>query len=100
GRPVPTEESIVSVDPGDYATLVCRAGRAGDADAERAIAVADDAWLAGRATSWRDRAAVLFRAAAIMRRRRAALAALEVFEAGKPPRAADADDCGAIDFCE
>src|SRR5207237_4346151 len=50
--------------------------------------------------SWRDRAAVLFRAAAIMRRRRAALAALEVFEAGKPPREADADVCEAIDFCE
>ena len=100
GRPVPTEESIVSVDPGDFATLVCRAGRASAADAERAIAVAVDAWLAWRATSWRDRAAVLFRAAAIMRRRRAALAALEVFEAGKPPRDADADVCEAIDFCE
>ena len=55
---------------------------------------------AWRATPWRERAAVLFRAAAIMRRRRAELAALEVFEAGKPQPEADADVCEAIDFCE
>jgi RHH-type proline utilization regulon transcriptional repressor/proline dehydrogenase/delta 1-pyrroline-5-carboxylate dehydrogenase len=35
-----------------------------------------------------------------MRRRRAELAALEVFEAGKPWVQADADVCEAIDFCE
>jgi RHH-type proline utilization regulon transcriptional repressor/proline dehydrogenase/delta 1-pyrroline-5-carboxylate dehydrogenase len=35
-----------------------------------------------------------------MRERRAALAALEVFEAGKPWSDADADVCEAIDFCE
>ena len=100
GRRVPTGESIVSVDPGNFASIVCRAGRAGAAEAERAIAVAADAWSAWRVVSWQDRAGVLFRAAAIMRRRRAALAALEVFEAGKPQKEADADVCEAIDFCE
>jgi RHH-type proline utilization regulon transcriptional repressor/proline dehydrogenase/delta 1-pyrroline-5-carboxylate dehydrogenase len=35
-----------------------------------------------------------------MRARRDELAALEVFEAGKPWREADADVCEAIDFCE
>ena len=50
--------------------------------------------------SARQRAAVLFRAAEWMRRRRNELAALEVFEAGKPWRDADADVCEAIDFCE
>ena len=43
---------------------------------------------------------VLFRAAAWMRDRRDELAALEVFEAGKPWAQADADVCEAIDFCE
>jgi RHH-type proline utilization regulon transcriptional repressor/proline dehydrogenase/delta 1-pyrroline-5-carboxylate dehydrogenase len=43
---------------------------------------------------------VLFRAAAWIRERRDRLAALEVFEAGKPWREADADVCEAIDFCE
>ena len=35
-----------------------------------------------------------------MRARRRDLAALEVFEAGKPWKEADADVCEAIDFCE
>jgi RHH-type transcriptional regulator, proline utilization regulon repressor / proline dehydrogenase / delta 1-pyrroline-5-carboxylate dehydrogenase len=43
---------------------------------------------------------VLFRAADWMRQRRTSLAALEVFEAGKPWRDADADVCEAVDFCE
>jgi RHH-type proline utilization regulon transcriptional repressor/proline dehydrogenase/delta 1-pyrroline-5-carboxylate dehydrogenase len=47
-----------------------------------------------------DRAAVLFGAAADLRKRRHELAALEVFEAGKPWAEADADVCEAIDFCE
>jgi RHH-type proline utilization regulon transcriptional repressor/proline dehydrogenase/delta 1-pyrroline-5-carboxylate dehydrogenase len=43
---------------------------------------------------------VLFRAAEWMRTRRYELAALEVYEAGKPWAEADADVCEAIDFCE
>ncbi|MBA2279845.1 MAG: aldehyde dehydrogenase family protein, partial [Acidimicrobiia bacterium] len=52
------------------------------------------------ATPVAERAAVLFRAAAWLRDRRAEVAALEVFEAGKPWDQADADVCEAIDFCE
>ena len=43
---------------------------------------------------------MLFRAAEWMRARRHDLAALEVFEAGKPWKDADADVCEAIDFLE
>jgi RHH-type proline utilization regulon transcriptional repressor/proline dehydrogenase/delta 1-pyrroline-5-carboxylate dehydrogenase len=43
---------------------------------------------------------VLFRAADRLRRTRVELAALEVFEAGKPWDQAYADVCEAIDFCE
>jgi RHH-type proline utilization regulon transcriptional repressor/proline dehydrogenase/delta 1-pyrroline-5-carboxylate dehydrogenase len=100
GRPVASGQGIVSVDPGDVGTVVCRSGRARPDDAVRAIDIAARAWPAWRATPWRDRAAVLFRAAAIMRVRRDELAALEVFEAGKPIPEADADVCEAIDFCE
>src|SRR5206468_2296261 len=77
-----------------------RSGRAGPDEAVRALAAAERAWPAWRTTPWAGRAAVLFRAAAIMRRRRAELAALDVFEAGKPVVEADADVCEAIDFCE
>jgi RHH-type proline utilization regulon transcriptional repressor/proline dehydrogenase/delta 1-pyrroline-5-carboxylate dehydrogenase len=100
GRPVRTADEIVSVDPGAPATVVCRAGRAGPAEAEQAIDAALAAWPAWRSTSWAARAAVLFRAAAIMRARRGELAALALFEAGKPQQEADADVCEAIDFCE
>jgi RHH-type proline utilization regulon transcriptional repressor/proline dehydrogenase/delta 1-pyrroline-5-carboxylate dehydrogenase len=100
GREVRTAEQIPSVDPGEVETVVCRSGRAGAAEAEQAIEAARRALPAWRATPWGARADVLFRAAAIMRRRRAELAALEVFEAGKPQPEADADVCEAIDFCE
>ena len=100
GRPAPTTGTLVSVDPGHFATVVCRAGRAAPDDADRAVDAALRALPAWRATPWRERAATLFRAAAIFRRRRAELAALEVFEAGKPLAEADADVCEAIDYCE
>src|SRR6058998_2365417 len=100
GRAIPTAAAIVSVDPGHVSTVVCRSGRAAPADAVRALEAAERAWPAWRAAPWAARGAVLFRAAALMRRRRTELAALEVFEAGKPLAEADADVCEAIDFCE
>src|SRR5205823_6358916 len=53
-----------------------------------------------RATPPRQRAALLVRAANIMRRRRFELAAWEVFETAKQWREADADVAEAIDYCE
>lgn len=100
GTRVATDGEIVSVDPSDPSHIVARAGSASRDDADHAIDVALHAQPAWAATTARDRAAVLFRAAAIMRERRFALAALEVVEAGKPWAQADADACEAIDFCE
>jgi RHH-type proline utilization regulon transcriptional repressor/proline dehydrogenase/delta 1-pyrroline-5-carboxylate dehydrogenase len=100
GQQIHTPEEIVSVDPGDYETVICRSGRAGRADVDRAIEAAIRAQQAWAAGGWQSRARVLFGAAAIMRRRRAELTSLEVFEAGKPQPEADADVCEAIDFCE
>ena len=92
--------SIVSVDPGAYDTVVCTSGRAGTADVEAALAAARRAGPQWRGAGWERRAGVLFQAAELMRRRRADLAALMVFEAGKPVREADADVAEAVDFCE
>jgi RHH-type proline utilization regulon transcriptional repressor/proline dehydrogenase/delta 1-pyrroline-5-carboxylate dehydrogenase len=100
GRPRATANELVSSDPGAPDTVVCRSGCAGTAEADVAIGVARAAWPAWRATPWLQRAAVLFEAAARMRARRQELAALEVFEAGKPITEADADVAEAIDFCE
>jgi RHH-type proline utilization regulon transcriptional repressor/proline dehydrogenase/delta 1-pyrroline-5-carboxylate dehydrogenase len=100
GRPIRGHRDIVSVDPGRPGRVVCRSGAATSADADAAIDVARRAWPAWRDTPWEARAAILFRAAAVLRSRRAELTALEVLEAGKPIPEADADVCEAIDFCE
>ena len=82
------------------ATLVAESASAGAADADRAVAAALETAEAWRHRPAPEKAAVLFRAAAWMRERRSALAALEVMEAGKPWDQSDADVCEAIDFCE
>ncbi|HEV7888523.1 MAG TPA: aldehyde dehydrogenase family protein, partial [Acidimicrobiales bacterium] len=70
------------------------------AEADAAVSVAVEAFETWRRVPAAERAGVLFGAAAWMRARRHDLAALEVFEAGKPWKEADADVCEAIDFCE
>ena len=86
-------------DPADHARLVAQVSAATPGDVDRAVAACRAA-LAG----WRDvgverRAEVLLTAARLMRQRRFELAALQVFEVGKPWREADADVAEAIDFC-
>ncbi|HEX2851167.1 MAG TPA: proline dehydrogenase family protein [Acidimicrobiales bacterium] len=100
GKRVRTAATISSVDPADTGRVVavsasCTRHEA-DAAVEAARRVSGD-WARTPAT---ERAAVLFRAAEWMRRRRDDIAALEVFEAGKPWKEADGDVCEAIDFCE
>ncbi len=100
GRPVHTEAVIRSVDPAEPATIVAESASCTSVEAEAALAAARRAWPAWRRTPAADRAAVLFRAAEWMRSRRNDLAALEVFEAGKPWKDADADVAEAVDFLE
>ncbi len=100
GIAIETRDVIVSVDPGRPDVTVCRSASARASHVDTAVAAARHASPMWRTTSWRDRAAVLFRAGDQMRRRRDELAALCVLEAGKPLAEADADVCEAIDFCE
>ncbi|MDQ6928117.1 MAG: L-glutamate gamma-semialdehyde dehydrogenase, partial [Actinomycetota bacterium] len=100
GRSVMTRDEIISVDPADPSSVVARSASCGVDEADEALAAARAAWPAWTAAPAARRAGVLFRAAAWMRERRREIAALEVFEAGKPWREADADVCEAIDFCE
>jgi len=93
-------EQLVSTDPGRPERVVALAARAAPADADAAVAAARAAFPSWAATPVEDRAAALLRAAAWMRERRAALAALAVRECAKPWPEADADVCEAIDFLE
>jgi RHH-type proline utilization regulon transcriptional repressor/proline dehydrogenase/delta 1-pyrroline-5-carboxylate dehydrogenase len=87
-------------DPSDHARVVARVCAASGADARRAVETVRLAQPGWQAAGVHRRADVLRAAAAIMRVRRFDLAALQVFEVGKPWREADADVAEAIDFCE
>ncbi|MBA2517386.1 MAG: aldehyde dehydrogenase family protein [Solirubrobacterales bacterium] len=94
------DDALVSTDPGAPERVVARSAVATPADVDAALEAARDA-----APGWRDRpvserAAILLRAAAILRRDRLRIAALAVRETAKPWLEADADVCEAIDFLE
>ncbi|MBN1395935.1 MAG: proline dehydrogenase family protein [Pirellulales bacterium] len=69
-------------------------------DAEKAVAAAHAAFPAWRDRDPIERSRILLEAARLMREHRDELSAVEIREAGKPWREADADVCEAIDFCE
>ncbi len=100
GERVATAATIFSVDPAEPNRVVARSQSCSRSDVDAAVNAALGAWDSWRRTSAPKRAAVLFGAADWMRVRRDELAALEVFEAGKPWKEADADVCEAVDFCE
>jgi 1-pyrroline-5-carboxylate dehydrogenase len=100
GERVWTGRWIESENPCRKGEVVGRVAAADQEAAERAIAVAEDAYAEWSRTDPAARARVLWRAAAIMRRRRHFLSALMVLEVGKTWSEADADTAEAIDFLE
>ena len=93
-------DGLVSTDPGAPERVVAVAACATPADAGAAVAAAAAAFPAWSARPARQRAAILSKAAGLMRSRRGLLAALEVRECAKPWPEADGDVCEAIDFLE
>lgn len=100
GERVRTATTLDSRDPADPDHVVAVAASCGRSEADAAVAAAVRATGPWRRRPAQERATVLFRAARWMAARRFELAALEVFECGKPWAEADADVCEAIDFCE
>lgn len=100
GRKVETESWETIRSPSELSIEVGRSASAGEEEARRAVEAARDAFPAWSQTPVGERTAIMRRAAALCREERFSLAALEVFEAGKPWREADADVCEAIDFLE
>jgi RHH-type transcriptional regulator, proline utilization regulon repressor / proline dehydrogenase / delta 1-pyrroline-5-carboxylate dehydrogenase len=95
-----TPRRLLSLNPSHSSRVVGETSQAGAEHAEPAIRAARMAFPTWAATPARDRAAVLIRAAAILRGRRFEIAAWEGFECGKPWAEADGDVAEAIDFCE
>ncbi|WJQ14260.1 L-glutamate gamma-semialdehyde dehydrogenase [Geobacillus stearothermophilus] len=100
GERVMTEDKITSINPANKTEVVGRVAKATKELAERAMKTADEAFRTWSRTSPEARADILFRAAAIVRRRKHEFSAWLVKEAGKPWREADADTAEAIDFME
>jgi RHH-type transcriptional regulator, proline utilization regulon repressor / proline dehydrogenase / delta 1-pyrroline-5-carboxylate dehydrogenase len=99
GEKVWTDQLTPSVNPSAPDEIVGYGSEAGIPEAERAVQAARAAFGKWSRTPFEERARLLERAADILERRRYELSAVEVFEAGKPWKEADADISEAIDFC-
>lgn len=93
-------QPLISTNPANPDEVVAIAADASRQAADAAVERAAAAFAQWSALGAEDRAAVLQRAAGLMRERRQELAALAVLEAGKPWAEADGDVCEAIDFLE
>jgi len=100
GERVDTGRTIDSVNPARPTQVVGRVASAGVPEAERAVQAAWAAFPAWSALDATARARLGLRLAAIMRRNKYELAALETWEAGKNWLESEADVAEAIDFVE
>ncbi|HBN09540.1 MAG TPA: L-glutamate gamma-semialdehyde dehydrogenase [Cyanobacteria bacterium UBA8530] len=100
GERVSTEKKILSLNPAEPEQIVGMVSKADRELAERAIQTASEAFGKWKSVPAAARARCLFKAAAILRRRKHEFSAWLVFEAGKPWAEADGDTAEAIDFLE
>jgi len=98
-KEIKTAGQIISVNPSRPGEVIGRVAKATTKEAEAAVWAARAAFVAWSLVKPADRAAILDKAADLLRARRFELAALEVFEVGKTWREADGDVTEAIDFC-
>jgi 1-pyrroline-5-carboxylate dehydrogenase len=99
-RRIETRDAIESIMPAAPETVVGRVGKAGVEQADEAIRAAADAFRTWSRVDPETRARILFKAAAIMRRRVYELSAWMVFEVSKSWIEAYADVCETIDFLD
>jgi len=100
GKKVLTKETFVSTNPAQPGQALATFAKAGRQEARLAIAAAEKAFPAWSREPAARRAAVLLRAAALMRARKHEFSAVMVLEIGKNWVEADADTAEAIDFME
>ncbi|PSR22601.1 MAG: L-glutamate gamma-semialdehyde dehydrogenase [Sulfobacillus acidophilus] len=95
-----SEAELVSTNPGNPAQVIGRVAKANQTHIDEALRVAWQAFERWKRVPGAARARYLYKAAAIMRRRKFELAAWEILEAGKTWAEADGDVAEAIDFLE
>jgi 1-pyrroline-5-carboxylate dehydrogenase len=99
GRPVATDDRIVSVDPARPDVVVGTTGSASQAEAQLAIGAAKAAFKDWSRRPAGERAEMVHRIGDLMAERKLELSAWMTFEAGKNWAEAEADVAEAIDFC-
>lgn len=100
GQKIKTVREVVSVNPALHSQVIGTVSQ-GDRDlAEQAIQTAASTFETWKQVDPNGRARYLYRAAAMMRRRKHEFSAWMTFEAGKTRAEADADTAEAIDFME
>ncbi|MGE8079465.1 L-glutamate gamma-semialdehyde dehydrogenase [Peribacillus loiseleuriae] len=100
GERFKTEEQILSFNPAVKKEVIGTVSKANQELAEKAMQTALTSFKSWSNQDPEERATVLFRAAAIIRRRKHEFSSYLVKEAGKPWNEADADTAEAIDFLE
>ncbi|RHW36837.1 L-glutamate gamma-semialdehyde dehydrogenase [Lysinibacillus yapensis] len=100
GERITTEQKITSYNPSDKSQVVGFVSKANQELAEKAMQIADSTFNTWKKVNPEVRAEVLFKAAAIARRRKFELCAWLTKEAGKPWAQADGDIAEGIDFLE
>ncbi|RKD21075.1 L-glutamate gamma-semialdehyde dehydrogenase [Ammoniphilus oxalaticus] len=100
GERIRTENKIVSINPANTDQVIGVVAKADVALAEKAIQTAAKTFESWKSVAPEQRARYLFKAAAILRRRKHEFSAWLTVEAGKSWPEADADTAEAIDFME
>ncbi|NGQ96567.1 L-glutamate gamma-semialdehyde dehydrogenase [Brevibacillus sp. SYP-B805] len=100
GERIKTEKKSRSINPSNKDQVIGIVSQADQALAEKAIQVAASTFESWKAVPGPARARYLYKAAAILRRRKHEFSAWLVKEAGKSWAEADADTAEAIDFME
>ncbi|AMA71894.1 L-glutamate gamma-semialdehyde dehydrogenase [Aneurinibacillus thermoaerophilus] len=100
GEEIMTEDKIVSINPSAKHEVIGRVAAADQALADKAMNAAWETFKTWSRVPAEERAGYLFKAAAILRRRKHEFSAWLMLEAGKSRAEADADTAEAIDFME
>ena len=100
GKAIYTDAKTVSINPSENSEVIGTFQKSGKDDAEKAMQAALKAFETWKFVPAKERAAFLFKAANVIRKRRLEINAWMISEVGKNYLEADADTCEAIDFLE
>ena len=84
GEHIIKDDTFDSINPANTSELVAKVSKATKDDVDNAFESSNKAYDAWRKWSHKDRAELMLRVAAIIRRRKEEIAAVMVYEAGKP----------------